>query len=205
MFWTRSRWLKIPYLLVAQGNNNKISIKINPDIPEYLIGDKLRLSQVLMNLVSNALKFTKNGEIKVAADLVKVEGKSHYIEFQVEDNGIGIAEADQDKIFEKFVQVGRNENHYQGTGLGLAIVKRLFDPLQKRDCTGKQGGRGNEIQIHDSIRRLPAKTNEIINNIKVDLSSSQIFRILVVEDNKINQTVTKRIIQKNNCSSIDCG
>ena len=185
---------------IAQGNNNKISIKIDPDIPEYLIGDKLRLSQILMNLVSNALKFTKNGEIKVAADLVKVEGKSHYIEFQVEDNGIGIAEADQDKIFEKFVQVGRNENDYQGTGLGLAIVKRLLTLFKSDIALESKVEEGTKFKFTIAFDHDPAKTNEIINNIKVDLSSSQIFRILVVEDNKINQTVTKRIIQKNNCS-----
>ena len=185
---------------IAQGNNNKISIKIDQDIPEYLIGDKLRLSQILMNLVSNALKFTKNGEIKVAADLVKVEGKSHYIEFQVEDNGIGIAEADQDKIFEKFVQVGRNENDYQGTGLGLAIVKRLLTLFKSDIALESKVEEGTKFKFTIAFDHDPAKTNEIINNIKVDLSSSQIFRILVVEDNKINQTVTKRIIQKNNCS-----
>lgn len=185
---------------IAQGNNDKISIKVDPAIPEYLIGDKLRFSQILMNLVSNALKFTKNGEVKVAADLVKVEGKSHYIEFQVEDNGIGIAEADQDKIFEKFVQVGRNENDYQGTGLGLAIVKRLLTLFKSDIALESKVGEGTKFKFTIAFDHDPAKTNEIINNIKVDLSSSQIFRILVVEDNKINQTVTKRIIQKNNCS-----
>lgn len=185
---------------IAQGNNDKISIKVDSAIPEYLIGDKLRFSQILMNLVSNALKFTKNGEVKVAADLVKVEGKSHYIEFQVEDNGIGIAEADQDKIFEKFVQVGRNENDYQGTGLGLAIVKRLLTLFKSDIALESKVGEGTKFKFTIAFDHDPAKTNEIINNIKVDLSSSQIFRILVVEDNKINQTVTKRIIQKNNCS-----
>lgn len=187
---------------IAQSNNDKISIKVDSAIPEYLIGDKLRLSQILMNLVSNALKFTKNGEIKVIANLIKVEGKSHYIEFLVEDNGIGIAEADQDKIFEKFVQVGRNENDYQGTGLGLAIVKRLLTLFKSDISLESKVGLGTKFKFTIAFDHDPVKTNEIINNIKVDLSSSQIFKILVVEDNKINQTVTKRIIQKNNCSCI---
>lgn len=187
---------------IAQSNNDKISIKVDSAIPEYLIGDKLRLSQILMNLLSNALKFTKNGEIKVIANLIKVEGKSHYIEFLVEDNGIGIAEADQDKIFEKFVQVGRNENDYQGTGLGLAIVKRLLTLFKSDISLESKVGLGTKFKFTIAFDHDPVKTNEIINNIKVDLSSSQIFKILVVEDNKINQTVTKRIIQKNNCSCI---
>lgn len=187
---------------IAQNNNDKIIIKVDPDIPEYLIGDKLRLSQILMNLVSNALKFTQNGEVKISANLIKAEGKSHYVEFQVEDNGIGIAEADQDKIFEKFVQVGRNENDYQGTGLGLAIVKRLLTLFNSDISLESKVDLGTKFKFTIAFDHDPVKTNEIINNIKVDLSSGQIFRILVVEDNKINQTVTKRIIEKNNCSCI---
>ncbi|MBC7845358.1 MAG: response regulator [Flavobacterium sp.] len=187
---------------IAQNNNDKITIKVDPAIPEYLIGDKLRLSQILMNLVSNALKFTKNGNVTVIANLLKVENKSHFIEFQVEDNGIGIAAVDQDKIFEKFVQVGRSENDYQGTGLGLAIVKRLLTLFKSDISLESEIGKGTTFKFTIAFDHDPALTNEIIKNIKVDLSSSQIFRILVVEDNKINQTVTNRIIQKNNCSCI---
>jgi signal transduction histidine kinase/CheY-like chemotaxis protein len=187
---------------IAQTNEDTITVEIDPAIPEYLIGDKLRLSQILMNLVSNALKFTKNGEVKVLVNLVKVENKSHYIEFQVKDNGIGIAEIDQDKIFEKFVQVGRNESDYQGTGLGLAIVKRLVSLFKSTITLESKVGVGTTFKFTIAFDYDPEKTNEIINNIKVDLTSSQIFRILVVEDNKINQTVTRRIIEKNNCSCV---
>jgi signal transduction histidine kinase/CheY-like chemotaxis protein len=185
---------------IAQNNNNKIAINIDPTIPEYLIGDKLRLSQILMNLVSNALKFTNNGKIQVSANLVKAEGKSQYIEFKIEDNGIGIAAIDQDKIFEKFVQVGRNENDYQGTGLGLAIVKRLLTLFNSEISLESMIGLGTTFKFTIAFDFDPDKTIEIIKNIKVDLSSSQIFKVLVVEDNKINQSVTKRIIEKNNCS-----
>jgi signal transduction histidine kinase/CheY-like chemotaxis protein len=185
---------------ISQNHNNKIVIKIDPAIPEYLIGDKLRLAQILMNLVSNALKFTKNGEVIVSANLVKVVDKSHHIEFQISDNGVGIAAADQDKIFEKFVQVGRNENDYQGTGLGLAIVKRLLELFKSEISLESQIGIGTTFAFIIAFDFDPNKTIEIINNIKVDLSSGQIFKVLVVEDNKINQTVTKKIIEKNNCS-----
>lgn len=185
---------------IAQSNNDKITIQVDPSIPEYLIGDKLRLSQVLMNLISNALKFTNNGEVIVTANLVKVENKSHFVEFQVEDNGIGIAAEDQNKIFEKFVQVGRSENDYQGTGLGLAIVKRLLTLFKSEISLESELGKGTKFKFIIAFEYDPVKTVEIIKNIKVDLSSSQIFKILVVEDNKINQTVTKRIIEKNNCS-----
>lgn len=185
---------------ISQSHNNKIKVKVDPTIPEYLIGDKLRLAQVIMNLMSNALKFTNNGEVIVSASLAKVEDKIHYIEFQISDNGVGIAESDQDKIFEKFVQVGRKENDYQGTGLGLAIVKRLLGLFNSEISLESKVGVGTTFRFTIAFDHDPDKTNEIINNIKVDLSSAQIFKILVVEDNKINQTVTKKIIEKNNCS-----
>lgn len=185
---------------IAQSHNNKITVQVDKAIPEYLIGDKLRLAQILMNLISNALKFTKNGEVIVRANLVKVESTAHHIEFQVADNGVGIDAADQVKIFDKFVQIGRNENDYQGTGLGLAIVKRLLD-LFKSDITlESQVGVGTTFIFTIVFDHDPDKTIEIINNIKVDLSTGQIFKILVVEDNKINQTIIKKIIEKNLCS-----
>jgi len=185
---------------IAQSHNNKISVETDPKIPEFLIGDKLRLSQILMNLISNALKFTKNGEVIVTANLEKVENKIHFIEFKIKDNGVGIATADQDKIFEKFVQVGKKENDYQGTGLGLAIVKRLLELFKSEISLESKIGEGTTFKFTIPFEFDTAKTFEIINNIKVDLSSSQIFKVLVVEDNKINQTVTKKIIEKNNCS-----
>ncbi|NDP27772.1 MAG: response regulator [Flavobacterium sp.] len=185
---------------ISQNHNNKIKIIIDRKIPEYLIGDKLRLAQILMNLISNALKFTKNGEVIVSATLVKVEGQSHYIEFKISDNGVGIATVDQEKIFEKFVQVGRKDNDYQGTGLGLAIVKRLLELFKSEIFLESQVGIGTTFYFTIAFDYDPRRTSEIINNIKVDLSAGQIFKILVVEDNKINQTVTKKIIEKNNCS-----
>ena len=194
------KMIKNSLSFIAQSHNNEIITHIDPTIPEYLIGDKLRLAQIFMNLVSNALKFTKNGKIIISANLVKVENRSHHIEFQISDNGVGIAPDDQDKIFEKFVQVGRKENDYQGTGLGLAIVKRLIGLFNSEITLESQVGIGTTFIFTIAFDHDPDRTNEIINNIKVDLSSGQIFKVLVVEDNKINQTVTKKIIEKNNCS-----
>lgn len=184
---------------IALNNNDQISVEVDSAIPEYLIGDKLKFAQIIMNLLSNALKFTKNGKVIIKANLIRIVNKSHYIEFQVQDNGIGIAQEDQNKIFEKFVQVGRSENDYQGTGLGLAIVKRLLLLFQSQISLESELGKGTTFKFTIGFECDPIKTNEIINNIKVDLSSNQIFRILVVEDNLINQIVTKRIIEKNNC------
>ncbi|KIA98551.1 histidine kinase [Flavobacterium sp. KMS] len=192
---------------LSQKNNNHITVIIDSDIPEYLIGDKLRLAQILMNLVSNALKFTKKGEVFIIANLVKVAGKAHFIEFQVKDTGMGIAVVDQDKIFEKFVQVGRNEQDYQGTGLGLTIVKRLLGLFGSSISLESNVGEGTTFTFTIAFEYDPEKTKSIINEIQVDLTSNQVFRVLVVEDNRINQLVTKKIIEKNNysCTVVDDG
>ncbi|TCN58967.1 response regulator [Flavobacterium circumlabens] len=192
---------------LSQKNNNKISIDIDPEIPEYLIGDKLRLAQILMNLVSNALKFTKDGEVEIIINLVKVEGKLYFLEFQIQDNGVGIAAVDQTKIFEKFVQVGRKDEDYQGTGLGLSIVKRLLGLFNTTINLKSNLGEGTLFTFTIPFEYDPEKTKRIIDEIQVDLTSNEVFKILVVEDNVINQLVTKKIIEKNNyiCKVVDDG
>jgi CheY-like chemotaxis protein len=192
---------------LSQKNNNKISIDVDPEIPEYLIGDKLRLAQILMNLVSNALKFTKDGEVEIKVDLVNVDGKLNYLNFMIKDNGVGIAAVDQSKIFEKFVQVGRKDEDYQGTGLGLSIVKRLLGLFGSTITLDSDLGKGTSFSFVISFEHDLEKTKSIINEIEVDLTANEIYKILVVEDNLINQLVTKKIIEKNNyaCKVVDDG
>ncbi|HJY11809.1 MAG TPA: response regulator, partial [Flavobacterium sp.] len=180
---------------------------IDPCIPEYLIGDKLRLAQILMNLVSNALKFTKDGEVEIIVNLNKVEEKFYFLEFHIKDNGVGIAVVDQNKIFEKFVQVGRKEEDYQGTGLGLSIVKRLLGLFGSKINLESDIGEGTSFSFIIPFEHDPQKTKNIINEIEVDLTSNEVYKILIVEDNLINQLVTKKIIEKNNyiCKVVDDG
>jgi signal transduction histidine kinase/CheY-like chemotaxis protein len=199
--------IKNSLLFLAKNNNNNITLKISPQIPENLIGDKLRLSQVILNLVSNALKFTTNGEVLIEVNLSKVINKFHFIEFKIKDNGVGIAVEDQDKIFEKFVQVGRKEDDYQGTGLGLSIVKCLLKLFGSDISIESAIGIGTEFNFTIAFESDINKTNEIINNIQVDLSLNKLLKVLVVEDNKINQIVTEKILKKNNytCTIVDDG
>ncbi|OHT43204.1 response regulator [Flavobacterium tructae] len=192
---------------LSQKNNDKITVSIDPCIPEYLIGDKLRLAQVLMNLVSNALKFTKDGEVEIIVKLNRFEGKMYFLDFWVKDNGVGIAAVDQDKIFEKFVQVGRKDEDYQGTGLGLSIVKRLLGLFGSTIDLKSELGFGTSFSFTIPFEFDPQKTKLIIEEIEVDLSSNEVFKILIVEDNLINQLVTKKIIEKHNyvCKVVDDG
>mgnify|MGYP003582334898 CR=1 FL=1 len=199
--------IKSSLSFIAKTNDNVVHVNVDPNIPEYLIGDKLRLSQIIMNLVSNALKFTKKGEVSINVNLVKVEEKSHFLEFQIQDNGIGIHAADQEKIFDKFVQVSRKETDYQGTGLGLSIVKQLLGLFDSDISLESTIGKGTSFKFVIAFEFNPERTTEIINNIQVDMSSTQIVNVLVVEDNHINQVITRKTIEKNNykCSVVDNG
>lgn len=188
-------------------NGNTITAEIDTDIPEFVIGDKIRFAQIMMNLVSNALKFTNNGEVIISAQLDRSEGKRHFIRFSVKDNGIGISKNDHAKVFEKFVQIERKKDDYQGTGLGLSIVKRLIEAFGSEIYIESKENEGTEFTFTIGFEVDPQKSKQIIDNIEVDLSSGQIFNILVVEDNKINQVVTKKIIESNNyqCQVADDG
>ena len=192
---------------LSQKNNNQISVFIDPNIPEYLIGDKLRLAQILMNLVSNALKFTKDGQVDIIVNLNKIEKKFYYLDFTIKDNGVGIATVDQGKIFEKFVQVGRKDEDYQGTGLGLSIVKRLLGLFGTTILLQSDIGEGTSFSFTIPFECDLARTKKIIDEIQVDLTSYEIYKILIVEDNLINQLVTRKIIEKNNyvCQVVDDG
>ena len=199
--------IKSSLSFIAKTNDNVVHVNVDPSIPEYLIGDKLRLSQIIMNLVSNALKFTKKGEVSINVNLMKVVGKSHFLEFNIQDNGIGIHATDQEKIFDKFVQVGRKETDYQGTGLGLSIVKQLLGLFHSDISLESTIGKGTSFKFVIEFEFNPERTTEIINNIQVDLSSTQTVNVLVVEDNHINQVITRKTIEKNNykCSVVDNG
>ena len=192
---------------IADKNNDKLILEIDTAIPEFLIGDKLRLSQIIMNLMSNALKFTKNGEVSIIADLKRVEEKVYFIEFKVKDTGIGIAKEHQDKVFDKFVQIERKEEDYQGTGLGLSIVSSLVKLFDSEIHLESEENVGTTFSFTIGFEYDEDKSQEIINNIEVDLSTTNLYNILVVEDNKINQVVTKKIIQSSNmsCTIVDDG
>jgi signal transduction histidine kinase/CheY-like chemotaxis protein len=188
-------------------NNNKIILEIDTDIPEFVIGDKLRLSQIFINLVSNALKFTRDGEVQIIANLEKTIETIHFINFKVKDNGIGIELHDQEKIFEKFVQLERKEGDYQGTGLGLSIVKKLVEIFGGKVQLESEFGKGTTFSFTIGFDTDLHKRNEIINNIEVDLSTNNVYKVLVVEDNKINQIVTKKTLENNNykCTVVEDG
>ena len=199
--------IKDSLYFLAVKNNNQIFIDVDNSIPEVLVGDKIRLSQIFINLMSNSLKFTENGKVVVKANLVEKIGTKCYLKFQVIDNGIGIAKEDQNKVFEKFVQVYRKEDDYQGTGLGLTIVKKLVELFNGTIHLESEEGKGTTITFTLPLDSDVSRAKSIIDNLDVDLSARKEYKILVVEDNKINQAVTKKLLENNHfkCNIVDDG
>lgn len=194
----------------AQDNNIQIHFDYEKDLPENFVADQLKISQILINLIGNSIKFTKDGNIWVKISKISNKDKIYNIRFEVEDNGIGITKEKQENMFESFsqgsVQINRK---YGGTGLGLSIVKGLIEILHGKIYLKSELGKGStftfEIPLEYSKEpELVKKENYSKNINQLDLSN---VRILVVEDNKINQMITKKILNKMNleCDVVDNG
>lgn len=180
---------------LAIRNHNQIDVVFDPAIPQFLVGDKTRLSQILINLISNSLKFTANGKVVVKVTLLDKKETKCNLQFQIIDNGIGIAKQDQEKVFEKFVQIYRKEDDYQGTGLGLTIVKKMIELFKGTIHLESEENVGTTITFTISLESDLSKVKQSLKNQDVKLQVKNTHKILVVEDNKINQIVTKRLLE----------
>jgi hypothetical protein len=194
----------------ALDNNIILHYSYEKGLPEHYIADQLKISQILINLIGNAIKFTKDGDIWVRVSNVENNGKKYMLKFEIEDNGIGITQEKQDHMFESFSQGSIQINRkYGGTGLGLSIVKGLIEILKGKIYLKSELGKGStftfEIPLEYSEKTEPVKKENYSKNInQLDLST---IKILVVEDNKINQMITKKILNKMNlvCDVVDNG
>ncbi|MUP41362.1 tetratricopeptide repeat-containing hybrid sensor histidine kinase/response regulator [Christiangramia aestuarii] len=178
-------------------NRNKIHLDIDESIPAYLIGDSVRLSQVLMNLVGNATKFTERGNIHIIARQIDSEAETSKIYFEIKDDGPGIPESKKKVIFEEFSQLSNSNYNYQGTGLGLPIVKRLLKLFRSKINLESEEGKGSTFSFSilfkvDTSKKEIEKPEEEFKS----LHNEDRKRILIVDDNRINQVVTKRILEK---------
>ncbi|WP_081897837.1 PAS domain S-box protein [Flavobacterium sp. 83] len=177
-----------------QEKNLKLIKEYDNKIPAVLVGDPVRLHQIILNLVSNAVKFTNNGTITVGVHMLHEDHEKVILEFAVTDTGIGIPKAKIDSIFENFQQATSGTSRlYGGTGLGLAIVKQLVEP---------QGGK---IRVKSTIDvgttfsfTLPfQKTNadaQLENEILELDSEIKDIKVLVVEDIALNQLLMKTLL-----------
>jgi len=183
--------------LKAEQQSVSLSLQVDDALPEYLLGDPTRLRQVIVNLVSNALKFTKQGEVKVCIDVVDKDSDSVDLKVTVSDTGIGIPQSALDTLFNAFTQAdGSTTRIYGGTGLGLAIVSQLVDLMGGLLGVNSVEGEGSEFWFTANFKCTDKKT-ESTKDVVVDYNNLQFdAKVLLVEDNPINLMVAQKMLEK---------
>ena len=203
-------------LFKYQTKMKKIDLVLNldPNVPKFVQADAIRLKQVLVNLLGNALKFTHSGTITLDVQEIATSNKYYStLNFSVKDTGIGIEEINRDKIFKSFVQCDSSTSRqYGGTGLGLTISNQLLDLMGSKLNLKSKFGEGSNFfftvkfkkAIHVAINPIEG-INPNLNYKWIPLENSGYHKILIVEDNRINmllaRTLVKRIIP--NCIIIE--
>lgn len=187
--------------------NIQIIFDVDAMIPNTIIGDSIRLKQIILNLVENAVKFTKDGEIRILVKLLEENTDTLELLFSIEDTGIGIPESKLNVIFENFTQVNaKTTRKYSGTGLGLAITKQLIEQQDGSIGVSSKVNVGSVFSFNLKFRKVISLTRDQANhkfNFSVfpqaDLSG---FNVLIVDDNKINQQVAALTLKKWNVDAI---
>lgn len=179
---------------MAHEKGLEITYYIPPDIPQLLIGDSLRLRQILSNLISNAVKFTNQGEIHVRVSFRKLSDKKIELAIHVRDTGIGISQINKEKIFEAFTQADSSTSRvYGGTGLGLSIVKHLAVMMGGKVTLQSELGKGSEFSVY-----LPMNIDEG-ETVTLPVSTHKIHALCVCLSEN-NQEVISTMLERWNIS-----
>ncbi|MBA3706927.1 MAG: response regulator, partial [Bacteroidetes bacterium] len=178
----------------VQEKNLKLVKEYDNKIPEVLIGDPVRLHQIILNLVSNAIKFTTKGKITVSVRMLSEDEEKAIIEFAVTDTGIGIPENKIEKIFENFQQASSGTSRlYGGTGLGLAIVKQLVEPQGGTINVKSKIDEGTTFSFALSFQKTKVDAEFETESAELDTEIKNI-KVLVVEDIPLNQLLMKTLL-----------
>lgn len=188
------------------GKNIELITSIDKDIPKGLIGDPSKLSQILLNLVGNAVKFVEEGSIILSIELKKQRGNQLFLAFSIADTGIGISENNLEHIFDSYKQAEYDtQAKYGGSGLGLSIVKQIIDNLGGDISVNSKLGEGTTFRF-----MLPFQKGSIENIIEIasasgitneDLKEVKGMQILVFEDNLINQKLIAQRLKSWSCQT----
>jgi len=195
----------------AADQKSKVHLEVSPSVPNYLIGDSRRLSQVLLNILSNSMKFTKNGDIWVQIESTKKEAGSYDIGFSIRDNGVGMDEISQQLIFKEFNQVGNeleNQEH-KGTGLGLPIVKKILEKMKSAIHLESEKNVGTQFMFNITFEEATLlQVIEFSSSIKYKAKKDKEHTVrgisfLIVDDNKINRMVTSKILIERGAKTVE--
>lgn len=180
--------------LKIQEKNLILVKEYDENIPTVLVGDPVRLHQIILNLVSNAVKFTTTGGITIKVLLQEEDEEKVVVQFSVTDTGIGIAENKMNSIFENFQQASSGTSRiYGGTGLGLAIVKQLVEAQNGKIKVTSEIGKGSTFSFTLSFQKTKAAAEEDIEILELDNRIKHI-KVLVVEDMALNQLLMKTLL-----------
>ena len=187
-------------VLIVKSNNKGLDLVtyIDASIPKVVLGDSVRLRQVLINLANNAIKFTNSGEVFISAELKQIDSKIEVL-FKIKDTGIGIPHEAQQKLFDSFTQVDSSTTRkYGGTGLGLAISKRLSEQM------GGEIGLESEAN-HGSLFWFTAWFDKTMEEIDSDPFNEIIeledIKALIVDDNRTNRLIFTKYLETWECHS----
>jgi two-component system, sensor histidine kinase len=180
-------------------------LQIRPDVPQRMIGDQVRLNQVLINLIGNAIKFTSVGGIEISVSKIAEDDEKVWLEFKVKDSGIGIPMDKIDNIFKSFVQASSDTTRkYGGTGLGLTISKQLIDMQGGKISVESTVGAGSVFSFslpYIKSNFHPVKNDENTSEKLIERyllkAGEKPIKVLLVEDNKMNQLLARTILKKN--------
>ena len=187
--------------LKADERKNKLFYTIDPEVPRFISIDPIRLKQILINLLSNAAKFTKIGEIELISKVLKKDEQNKIctLKFAVRDTGIGIKEINKKKILEPFSQEDYTiTKRYGGTGLGLAIIKSLLSKMNSQLIIESEYGKGSVfsfvLKVHYSNEPLsPSKNPSDLPKRKAKGTTSD-KSVLIIEDNEVNMRVAEQLV-----------
>jgi CheY-like chemotaxis protein len=171
----------------------ELLIQADPNIPLNLIGDPLRLEQILINLCNNAIKFTNSGEIVISAELGPQLGNNLTLLFRVQDTGIGLSTEQQAKIFESFTQADSSTTRqYGGTGLGLAISKLLTELMGGKIGVTSTLGEGSEFSFSIVVSHYQDRSEIIIPLLSNSLRGK---KVLLIDDNKTARKILETTLE----------
>ena len=180
---------------LATKKDLSLSFEHNNGEELFLEFDSYRLTQVLINLLGNAVKFTDQGYVKLSLS-TEVDGDFSTVKMSVSDSGIGIPKEKKDSIFEAFTQEDSSiSRRYQGTGLGLAICSKLVSLMGGSMRLESELGRGSTFFLELRFHKADAPKSKVVTNSDARRQSKKDFRILLVEDNHLNQKIVRRLLQ----------
>ena len=191
---------ELTVLLSQRASERKVELlaELDEEIPSVIQGDSVRIRQILSNLLTNAIKFTENGNVTIKASVLEKTEKLVRLKIEVIDSGIGISEEAQRKLFNSFTQAdGSTTRKYGGTGLGLAIVRQLVTLMRGRLGVDSEEGKGACFWIEIAFEIPDEKiVPSQVEKQKIELADELEGHVLLVEDNPINQMIAKKMLEK---------